>query len=181
MVKAVQDTLRSKHSKYEVLFCLGVATGLRVGDLLKLRVRDLVSGQLAVREQKTGKIREIEIKGEVMGVIGSHVKTHGLRDGDYLIFSRPWKQYRPLTRQQAWSVLRGVGRELGIRGIGTHTMRKTFARGVYKASGDIVAVQGALAHEHIATTIGYLCGPRALAWMMERYAEEVIGVNGTVE
>jgi integrase len=168
----VLKMLSERHSKYEVMFCLGIETGLRIGDILRIRVCDVVGGRLAVKEQKTGKFKAVVLSLSLMSIIGSHVKCYALRDDHYLVYSRDWLPYRSLSRQQAWRVMREAGKMANLKQIGTHTMRKTFAADVMRETGDISLVQRRLSHENMTTTLGYLCGPRVLAEFVEQYIRD---------
>jgi integrase len=181
------DALAAKHGKYKVMWLIGVETGLRISDILKLRVNDVSGGKLVVQEQKTAKTKTMKLSASLMRDISAHVRRYALRDDHFLVFSRDHLRYRPVTRQQAWRVVKAVSRLVGFDGIGTHSMRKTFARDrFFSSGGDMEAVRRSLAHDHIVTTLGYLCGPHALADMISRYSDELgadraAAVNGTVE
>ena len=66
-VMAIKAFLKDRSARDYLLFCLGINTALRVSDLLKLRVKDVVDGAgqvkkvLRIREGKTGKERRIEV------------------------------------------------------------------------------------------------------------------------
>jgi integrase len=186
-VKRMTKALAAKHGKYKVMWLIGIETGLRIGDILKLRVSDVSGGELVVQEQKTNKVKSVKLSVSLMRVISAHQRKYDLRDDHYLVFSRDHLRYRSVTRQHAWRVVKAVSRSIGFEGIGTHSMRKTFARDRFFASGgDMEAVRRSLSHDHLITTLGYLCGPRALADMIARYADEMgtegaAAVNGIVE
>lgn len=61
---------------------------------------------------------------------------------------------RPVTRVQAHSIIKAAFAAEGIENDGrlwTHTLRKTFARSVYKNSGnDIIVLKAALNHSDVA-------------------------------
>lgn len=61
-VGAMAQALREIDPKYELMYWLGVYTGLRVGDLLKLRVRDVVGKKsIKVLEEKTRNKHTVQI------------------------------------------------------------------------------------------------------------------------
>jgi integrase len=173
-VDRMTGVLAAKHGKYKVMWLIGIETGLRISDILGLRVGDVSSGQLMVQEQKTNKAKKVRLSGSLMRVIAAHQRRYSLRDDHFLVFSRDHLPYRAVSRQQAWRVIKAASRSVGFEGIGTHSMRKTFARDRFFASGgDMEAVRRSLAHDHIITTLGYLCGPHALADMISRYSDEM--------
>ena len=51
--------LRSKSEREYVMFVTGIYSGLRISDILKLRVRDIRGkDHISIREKKTGKEKE---------------------------------------------------------------------------------------------------------------------------
>lgn len=154
------DYLNTKHGKYVILFLIGVATGLRVSDILRLRVRDVLYAPFTVTEMKTKKTRQFDFsKAPYVGLLRAlvdYVDRYNLQPGHYLIFSRPNEKHRSLSRIQAYRVLRAAGAFLGLQGIATHSMRKTFAREHFEAHKDIQALQSILNHKHTTTTLMYL-------------------------
>jgi site-specific recombinase XerD len=86
------------------------------------------------------------------------VISNRLLKGDYLIFSQPWKKDKALSRVQAWRIIARMAKLAGLERIGTHSMRKTFATELFNATGSFEAVQGALNHKYLSTTISYLLG-----------------------
>ncbi|MTV80520.1 tyrosine-type recombinase/integrase, partial [Streptococcus pneumoniae] len=60
-IQAMKDYLSSWNEKYYMLFLLGINTGFRVGDILKLKVKDVQGWHIKVREQKTGKYKSIKM------------------------------------------------------------------------------------------------------------------------
>jgi integrase len=151
--KILVDALNRYGPMYRILWMLGVHTGLRISDLLNLRVAD-IKPQMAVREKKTGKIRTIEISAEMIDAIGAYAKRCYLNPRNMLFPGQ--KMGYPISRMNVWRVFRAVGAELGIAGLSPHSMRKTFATDLYAATGDISAVQRALRHKYIDTTMAYL-------------------------
>lgn len=155
-ITAMLHDLRLMHAKYEVLFAIGYTTGLRVSDVLSLRANILTKEKIVIKEQKTGKKRTIELTQWVRELIERHCKRYRLCPRDFLVFSRDYQRDKHLSRVQAYRIMRSVGAELGLEGIGTHCMRKTFAQRQYERTGDIVGVQEVLNHKYLTTTILYL-------------------------
>ncbi len=51
-IQAMKDYLRSWNERNYILFLVGINTGFRIGDILKLRVKDVQGWHIRVREQK---------------------------------------------------------------------------------------------------------------------------------
>ena len=122
--------------------------GLRISDIVKLRLCDIVLDgdryRLEIVEQKTGKSRVFTVPLVIQQYIENYCLRNGLRR-DELIF--------PLTERAIQKQLKIVCDYLGFKGISTHSFRKWYATEIYKNSGyDIALVQRLLQHSSAATT-----------------------------
>lgn len=135
-----------------ILFLIGINTGLRVGDLLKLKVSDVRrKKKLVIQEGKTKKPRTINLTN-IYEEIQSYVAT---ADTEWLFPSR--KGDKPITPTQAYRQLNKASSMVDIdEGIGTHTMRKTFGYWFYKQSKDVAKLQMILNHSHPEITLRYI-------------------------
>lgn len=59
-IQAMKDYLSSWNEKYYMLFLLGINTGFRVGDILKLKVKDVQGWHIKVRNRKQGNTRALK-------------------------------------------------------------------------------------------------------------------------
>ena len=144
-----------------LLLVLGVNTGLRISDLVQLKVKDVRGREdFSVVEGKTDKERQIHLKRNVSQVI-----TQQLRDRDpeeFVLQSRQpdmaTGQRRGISRQRAYEIVKTIAREAGYEHhVGCHTMRKTYAWSMYDASGEnLTLVQKTLNHSSQAMTMHYI-------------------------
>ena len=126
--------------------------GLRISDIVKLRLCDIVLDggryRLEIVEQKTGKSRVFTVPLVIQQYIENYCLRNGLRR-DERIF--------PLTERAIQKQLKIVCEYLGFEGISTHSFRKWYATEIYKNSGyDIALVQRLLQHSSAATTQRYI-------------------------
>ena len=126
--------------------------GLRISDIVKLRLCDIVLDgdryRLEIVEQKTGKSRVFTVPLVIQQYIENYCLRNGLRR-DELIF--------PLTERAIQKQLKIVCDYLGFEGISTHSFRKWYATEIYKNSGyDIALVQRLLQHSSAAVTQRYI-------------------------
>ena len=126
--------------------------GLRISDIVKLRLCDIVLDgdryRLEIVEQKTGKSRVFTVPLVIQQYIENYCLRNGLRR-DELIF--------PLTERAIQKQLKIVCDYLGFEGISTHSFRRWYATEIYKNSGyDIALVQRLLQHSSAATTQRYI-------------------------
>jgi integrase len=136
-----------------ILFLLGINTGLRVTDLLNLKISDVKGKKkLSVKEGKTKKNRTIQL-ANIYNELNSYIAT--LKDTEWLFPSR--KGDKPISRIQAYRQLNKASDMVDMSdGIGTHTMRKTFGYWYYKQTKDIATLQTILNHSHPEITLRYI-------------------------
>lgn len=136
-----------------ILFLLGINTGLRVGDMLALKVKDVAKKKYAViMEGKTNKPRKINLGG-VYDELNEYIKT--LPQGTVWLFPSR-KGDKPISSVQAWRQLQKASKMAEVESIGTHTMRKTFGYWHYKQFGDVAKLQMILNHSHPQITLTYI-------------------------
>ncbi|WP_394190565.1 tyrosine-type recombinase/integrase [Paenisporosarcina quisquiliarum] len=136
-----------------ILFLLGINTGLRVADLLNLKISDVKGKKkLSVKEGKTEKNREIYLTN-IYDELNTYIAS--LDGTEWLFPSR--KGDKAISRIQAYRQLNKASEMVDITdGIGTHTMRKTFGYWHYKQFKDVAELQKILNHSHPAITLKYI-------------------------
>jgi integrase len=136
-----------------ILFLLGINTGLRVSDLLALKISDIKGKKkITVKEGKTEKPRTI-LLANIYEELNTYIKS--LEGTVWLFPSR--KGDKPISRIQAYRQLNKASEMVDIvDGIGTHTMRKTFGYWYYKQTKDIATLQTILNHSHPEITLRYI-------------------------
>ena len=130
-------------------------TGLRCGDVLRLRRADLEKGQrFTVREEKTGKGRRVYLPKEL------HARLMA-QCGRWWVFEHRTDPHKHRTRAAVYKDLQRAAaafRRSGIvpRGahVGTHTARKMWAVDEYQRS-DLAAVQRKMNHTSPEITMLY--------------------------
>lgn len=143
-----------------LLFLIGIYTGFRVSDILKLRVRDVVDTMhITITEQKTGKIRRVIIHDKIKLPLRRYIE--GKSRTDYLFESRQRSKSgkrKPLDRSSVDKILKQAAKEIQYKEpIATHSLRKTFGYRYYKASdGDIAALMKFFNHSSQDITIRYV-------------------------
>lgn len=137
-----------------ILFLIGINTGLRVGDLLKLKVSDVRrKKRVIIKEGKTKKARTLNLSN-IYDEIQEYISDFDISPV-WLFPSR--KGDKPITSTQAYRQLNKAAEMVDIDdGIGTHTMRKTFGYWFYKQTKDVAKLQNILNHSHPAITLRYI-------------------------
>lgn len=126
--------------------------GLRISDILKLRLCDIIQDgnryRLEITEQKTDKQRIFTVPMVLYQYIENYCLRNGIRRTEVMF---------PITERIVQKQLRIVCDYLGYEGISTHSFRKWYATEIYRNSGyDIALVQRLLQHSSAATTQRYI-------------------------
>ena len=126
--------------------------GLRIGDVLQLRLVDIVRDagrhRLNIVEEKTGKHRSFTVPAEVYSWLRDYADANGIAKEERLF---------PLTVRAAQKALKLACDYLDLENVSTHSFRKFFASSVYESSGhNIVLVQTILQHSSPTITRRYI-------------------------
>lgn len=139
--KIKRHLLKTQQYRNYLLFVMGINVGLRISDLLSLRISDVWQNgkcveAIVIREQKTKKYRTIALNGATEEAIERYLNSlKTFNENDWLFKSR--KYGTPLTKQSAHRIINQTMADCGIVGHwGTHTLRKTFAYQLYMANAE---------------------------------------------
>lgn len=154
MVSKVRLLLKQTNHRNYILFTLGINTGLRAGDLVLLKVKDVQGTHITIRESKTGKVKTIKLSNDVRKELKEYTK--GMQGNDWLFKSRQGGNHISVRTVQR--VVKWATNALNIAGnYSSHTLRKTFAYHLYLATKkDIAIVMMALNHSSERITLKYL-------------------------
>ena len=134
-----------------LIFLIGI-TGLRVNDLVRVKVRDVTDKPIFdIREGKTNKRREINI-GMLQDEIQRFIADK--QSDDYLFASQ--KGSKAISTTQVYRILNDAADFLGHDDVGTHTMRKTFGYHHYKQFKDVAILQEIFNHAAPSMTKRYI-------------------------
>ena len=155
LIEDVKNELLKNGSRDLMLFIFGINTGLRISDILKLKVWDVKNRtHVVLREDKTGKERRFLINSNLRQQLEPYIKN--MSDDDYLFKSREGNN-KPLSRVQAYRIINNAIKKLGITDkIGTHTLRKTFGYHHYQQFKDVAILQGIFNHSAPSVTLKYI-------------------------
>jgi len=159
-ILAMKRVLFSNPRDY-LLFVLGINSGLRISDLLKIKVKHVIDdrGKLRsfheLRESKSGKAKKYRFNKNAQKALEDYLKNFDGSPDDVLFMSR--KGSKAITPQHAWHVLSQAAKTVGIKErIGTHTLRKTFAYHLYSGGTDLSLLQKLLNHSSPSVTLRYI-------------------------
>ncbi len=159
-----------------MLLLLGVNVGYRITELLSVTVGQVLSpagdvahevivprsrlkGGAGVRKRSV-QGRRVVLNGPARAAIRDYLASldHVPAHHEFLFRSREGGN-RPLHRSQVHRILQDACLAAGVNAtrVSTHSLRKTFVRAVYDASGkDIVLCQRTVGHQSVTTTARYL-------------------------
>lgn len=134
-----------------ILFLIGINTGLRCGDIVKLKASEMKKKkEIKVKEGKTEKPRTIYLHS-IYEELNEYIS---MLNSKWLFPSR--KGDKPISVTQAYRQLQKASLMAEIDHIGTHTMRKTFGYWHYKQFKDVAKLQMILNHSHPQITLDYI-------------------------
>lgn len=166
-----QNALRN-----QTMLMIGVTTGLRISDILNLKIRDVAFKDCSINEiaikdiiriktVKTERSIELNVYQAIKILLKKYIQElwrKRFRGGHRFLFPSPCYRQAPLTIRRAQMLFNHAAEALHISGqISTHTLRKTFARQVYYKlrsldSDPWPVLMVLLDHTNIATTQMYL-------------------------
>lgn len=161
MKKLLSDSPRD-----HLLFLIGINTAFRVSDLLSLKYCDVMDdkGRLlehfTLKETKTGKNNKVAMTKGVQKALKEYINTNYEGNmNEYLFKSRKHDNEgnsQPINRKSAWRIIQQTAEQLGLKNIGSHSLRKTFAYHQYQMGTDIVLLQDMLNHSAPSVTLRYI-------------------------
>jgi len=134
---------------YKTIVQFAAESGLRISDILKLRVHHVADRCMSVQEAKTKKFKRFDISDSLFVALRALCALK--HDKDYIFNGKQFRTRRkPLNRST-------VHRRIAKLVPGSaHSFRKLYAMNVFKTTGDIFAVQERLNHKYLSTTCTYL-------------------------
>ena len=144
------------------LFDLAIDSKLRGCDVVKMKIGDVVASggirnRATIIQQKTGRPVQFELMSNCRNSLLAWLQRRGGSLHSFIFPSRVDYLGHLSTRQYARLVdewVTAIG--LDVREYGTHSLRRTKASMIYKATGNLRAVQILLGHSKIENTIRYL-------------------------
>lgn len=132
------------------------ATGIRVSELIGLRVSDLDTEEGLLRVVGKGdKQRLVPVGREALAAVSSYFRDYrqlllnGRTSAHLFVTARG----KGMTRQGFWKLLRGHGKAAGIHSpLSPHVLRHTFATHLLEGGADLRSVQLMLGHADLGTT-----------------------------
>jgi len=141
--------------KPHALLATTYAAGLRVSEVVRLKVPDIDSQRMVIRVQqgKGRKDRYVMLSPRLLEILRTYWRAK--RPADWLFPGQP--RTKPLATRSVNRVCRQAVQRAGLTKQATvHTLRHSFATHLLEAGVDVRTIQLLLGHRSLRTTAGYL-------------------------
>ena len=153
---ALSNARTAAEKRDRALFELMLSSGLRVGSAVALRIEDaeLESGELRVSTMKGGREQVVRVSPEVVALLEEQI---GERRRGWIFKGNgggPLTPRHVQRRLQVWLERAGIKRAFS-----PHSLRHSFATGLYRETRDLLLVREAMGHASILSTALYAHEP----------------------
>ena len=100
-IELMSSYLKDWNKRNYILFIVGINTGLRISDIVELRVHDIRGWYIVKRERKTKKVQKIRMNVKFKKELMDYVKD--MKPNDYLFKSRNGKN-KHITTQMGYLI-----------------------------------------------------------------------------
>lgn len=156
-VEEVQRILSSlANVKHRTMLQVLYSTGLRVSELIALRIEDIDSGRntITVRHGKGGKDRQVPLSPTLLQLLREYWKIY--RPKAYL-FENERNNGSQMSDRTVQAVFAHARKSSGIRKkVSAHTLRHSYATHLLESGTDLLSIRNLLGHSNITTTTVYL-------------------------
>jgi len=162
-IRAMKAVLKDKSIRNYLLFTLGINTGLRISDILKIKISDVIDEKneikesIYIREKKTGKEKIFAINKTAKVAIKEYLDNLKGYDLTWYLFKSKKGVNAAISRMQAYDILNDAAKMIGIKDkIGCHTLRKTFGYHSRMRGVSIEKLQKIFNHSAPSITMRYI-------------------------
>jgi site-specific recombinase XerD len=141
----------ARNPKHRLLLMLLYSSGMRVGEVVSLRIEDIDVGRglVRVRDGKGGKDRHTLLSAKALAVLRAYREVFGCRRWVF----EGGREGRHYTARSAQHVVQQCAVRAGIeRAVTPHTLRHSFATHLLEAGTDLRYIQELLGHGSSRTT-----------------------------
>jgi len=153
-IEQIKTELLKKNYRNYMLFLIGINTGIKMNDILNLKVKDIKNkSYILIKENQSEEAKKFPINSMLQKEINRYIKN---MDDNMYIFQSQKGDNQPISRVQAYRILKEAGKKANVDNIGTHTLRKTFGYWHYKQFKDIALLQSIFNHSSPSITFKYI-------------------------
>jgi site-specific recombinase XerD len=139
--------------KHRAILCLAYAAGLRVSELVNMKLKDVDSRRMVitVRQSKGRKDRQVMLSEKLLYLLREYFKKY--RPKEWLFEGNKGEQYSTRSIQE---VLQHAKQKAGIKKKGSiHALRHSFATHLLEGGTDLISIKELLGHNSLKTTSVY--------------------------
>lgn len=147
--------LKNYSIKYYVIYLIGISVGIRVSDILNLKITDMKNtDRIVIKEKKTGKTKVFPLRPQIAKVVEDYIDIY-CADGQEFLFLG--KKGAKLDRSAVYRVFNRCVKELGINmKCGTHSSRKSCGRAIYEKTHSLATVMRIFNHSSELISARYI-------------------------
>ena len=149
-MRRLMDALENKKSK--LMVSLMYAAGMRVSELVSLKVRDLDFDEKTghIRQAKGKKDRIFNIPDQLFNKLKKHIEKQKENESEYLF---PGQKGQQMSARNLQKMVSNAAKKAGIKkDVHCHTLRHSFATHLLENGVDIRKIQELLGHADLSTT-----------------------------
>ncbi len=153
---SVPDTRTMGGIRDKAMFTLINATGIKVSELIALRVEDLRLAEKTVDVSRQELTVTLEMDDEACRCLGAYIEARKTQQPSQNtpLFLNVYGE--GITRQGVWKTLKKYAEAAGVEGITLETMRRSFARRCIEEGRDVRELKEILGHSDISITRAYI-------------------------
>ncbi len=156
-IKKLLEAVQGSHPnqvRLRLVLELLYATGLRISELVSLKMSDVISGEgktlrIIGKGDKTRLVPLGKKAAETLSLYTKQARPFFNKQGDWLFPST--QPNKALTRQRLFQIIQEAGQSVQLK-LSPHHLRHTFATHLLENDADLRAVQQMLGHASMATT-----------------------------
>jgi Site-specific recombinase XerD len=139
--------------KHKCILCLAYAGGLRVSEIINLKISDIDSDRMIIhiKNSKGKKDRIVMLSQKLLIILREYYKSY--KPKAYLFEGMNGGKYSARSIQ---SLLKTIKKRAGVTKRGSvHTLRHSFATHLFEGGTDILSIKKLLGHNSLRTTMIY--------------------------
>lgn len=139
--------------KHKCILCLAYAGGLRVSEIINLKIADIDSDRMVIhiKNSKGKKDRIVMLSKKLLIILREYFKSY--KPKSYLFEGMNGGKYSARSIQ---ALLKNVKSKAGVKKRGSvHTLRHSFATHLFEGGTDILSIKKLLGHNSLRTTMIY--------------------------
>ena len=154
LLEAVRGKRPSLVKRDYAIIRLLLATGIKVGELVDLRLSDIRlgedGGELTVGSDR----RCIPLDAATCAALRDYLRIRPASPGDGNLFLS--QEGGPISRRTVQRLVSAYAAEAGLKGVSPRVLRHTCAKSMLEETGNLAAVARLLGHRSLETTARYL-------------------------